>query len=225
MNASAPVPDDHPLMIAWKSYQATEDYANSYKWATAAIELAVIPPPKDPTANRMTKDGYRRFVEGSLWAAFMAGFNTRAPSVDSGVLEGGRGGDGIHPNEPGLPKLNVPVNFPYFATFRAIAFAVEVGAAKMLHISVEKFQQEFNRQFALAPGETPAALPVADARNEGIEEALKFYADPETWKEKHRESDGQGGVMGPKLALWAWDYGKKAREALALKSPPAEGGK
>lgn len=85
MNASAPVPDDHPLMIAWKSYQATEDYANSYKWATAAIELAVIPPPKDPTANRMTKDGYRRFVEGSLWAAFMAGFNTRAPSVDSGV--------------------------------------------------------------------------------------------------------------------------------------------
>lgn len=93
------------------------------------------------------------------------------PSVDSGVLEGGRGGDGIHPNEPGLPKLNVPVNFPYFATFRAIAFAVEVGAAKMLHISVEKFQQEFNRQFALAPGETPAALPVVDARNEGIEEA------------------------------------------------------
>ena len=68
-------PDDHPLMLAWKAYEASEDYANSYKWATAAIEHVVLPIPKDPTANRYTHDSYRQFVQGSLWAAFMAGFN------------------------------------------------------------------------------------------------------------------------------------------------------
>jgi len=73
--AMAPCPPDHPLMIAWEKYKASEDYANSYKWATAAIEYVVLPEPTDPSANRFTEDHYRRFVEGSLWAAFMAGFN------------------------------------------------------------------------------------------------------------------------------------------------------
>jgi alkyl sulfatase BDS1-like metallo-beta-lactamase superfamily hydrolase len=68
-------PDDHPLMIAWKSYQATEEYQNSYKWATAAIEHVVLPEPTDPAANRITEDNYRQYVQGSLWAAFMAGFD------------------------------------------------------------------------------------------------------------------------------------------------------
>lgn len=68
-------PPDHPLMKAWTAHQATEDYQNSYRWATAAIEHAILPEPKDPTANRFTHDHYRQFVTGSLWAAFMAGFN------------------------------------------------------------------------------------------------------------------------------------------------------
>lgn len=46
-------PPDHPLMKAWMAYQNGEDYQNSYKWATAAIE---------------------QLVHGSMWAAFMAGF-------------------------------------------------------------------------------------------------------------------------------------------------------
>ncbi len=29
---AGPVPDDHPLMIAWKAYQATEDFADSLRW-------------------------------------------------------------------------------------------------------------------------------------------------------------------------------------------------
>jgi hypothetical protein len=68
-------PDDHPLMIAWTAYQKTEDYQNSYNWATKGIDYMVLPEPKDPTANRYTHEHYRQFVQGSLWAAFMAGFN------------------------------------------------------------------------------------------------------------------------------------------------------
>lgn len=71
--AMSPVPPDHPLMKAWTAYKAGDDYANSYKWATAGID----PPPvkdRDPTANYPTAESYRRYVEGSLWAAFMAGF-------------------------------------------------------------------------------------------------------------------------------------------------------
>lgn len=86
--AMAPVPQDHPLMIAWKTYQATEDYANSYRWATAGVEHIVLPPPKDPMANQYTHEHYKRFVEGSLWAAFVAGFNAateRAASLHESI--------------------------------------------------------------------------------------------------------------------------------------------
>jgi hypothetical protein len=44
------VPDDHPLMIAWKAYTATGDFENTKDWA------------------------YRLHIEGSLWAAFERGF-------------------------------------------------------------------------------------------------------------------------------------------------------
>lgn len=81
-------PDDHPLMIAWKAYQATEDYQNSYNWATRGIDYMVLPTPVDITANPFTHDHYRQFVQGSLWAAFMAGFNAateRAASLHESV--------------------------------------------------------------------------------------------------------------------------------------------
>jgi hypothetical protein len=52
MSAESPVPSDHPLMKAWTAYKATEDYANSRRWAA--------------------HDEHR---DGSLWAAFMEGWN------------------------------------------------------------------------------------------------------------------------------------------------------
>lgn len=55
------VPDDHPMMIAWKAHQATDEYANSYKWVTT-------------DKNYPTAETYRQYVEGSLWAMFTAGF-------------------------------------------------------------------------------------------------------------------------------------------------------
>lgn len=50
------VGDDEPVMVAWKAYKATEEYANALKWATDA-----------------------RHVEGSLWAAFSEGFAASPP--------------------------------------------------------------------------------------------------------------------------------------------------
>jgi len=47
----AMIPETDPLMIAWKSYSATEAYTNTRGWA----------------ANKM-------HVDGSLWAAFCAGW-------------------------------------------------------------------------------------------------------------------------------------------------------
>lgn len=55
MSGQTAVPDNHALMIAWKNWTSQnpdEGYANAHKWAA-------------------TDDQY---IEGSLWAAFTAGF-------------------------------------------------------------------------------------------------------------------------------------------------------
>jgi hypothetical protein len=51
MPTETPVPADHPMMKAWKAYEATDDFANSKKWA-----------------------GKPEHVDGSLWAAFVQGW-------------------------------------------------------------------------------------------------------------------------------------------------------
>lgn len=61
MSVQSPLPSDHPLMKAWNAYKSTDDYANSRKWAAHA-----------------------EHVDGSLWAAFMEGWNlatTRAGNL------------------------------------------------------------------------------------------------------------------------------------------------
>lgn len=71
--------------------------------------------------------------------------------------------------------------------------------------------------------ELRAALPVADARNEGIEEAAKWHdvraAQNESWADAAVLSD-EG-----ELRRRAADYRECAAAIRALKSPPAEGGK
>jgi hypothetical protein len=59
---------DDPLMIAWQAYVGGEEYQNSFMWAS-----------------------HEEHRDGSLWAAFMAGFraaqategNTPAPAGDA----------------------------------------------------------------------------------------------------------------------------------------------
>lgn len=60
------VRDDEPLMVAWKRYAATSDFANTAKWAAAGA----------------------KYVDGSLWAAFLAGYvaaTTRAGDLHESI--------------------------------------------------------------------------------------------------------------------------------------------
>ena len=48
-----PVPDDAPVMTAWKAYKETDDYRNTRRWAL-----------------------HEGHVDGSLWASFETGFRS-----------------------------------------------------------------------------------------------------------------------------------------------------
>lgn len=75
--AMTPCPADHPLMKAWNEYRATEDYANSYNWATRFIpedDPAEVERVRASGANYFGREQRLSAVEGSLWAAFSAGF-------------------------------------------------------------------------------------------------------------------------------------------------------
>ena len=50
-DAMTKLPDDSPILIAFNQYKATQSYENTKKWAL-----------------------YPEHVEGSLWAAFMEGW-------------------------------------------------------------------------------------------------------------------------------------------------------
>lgn len=63
----APVPADHPLMIAWEKYRASSAYQNTRKWALQEAH-----------------------VDGSLWASFDMGF-LAASIVPHPVAPGGPG--------------------------------------------------------------------------------------------------------------------------------------
>lgn len=79
---SSPCPPDHPLMIAWTAYKDTEDFKNSLHWATTdtvmrqerADELGI---PNQPAPKEMRE----QYALGSMWAAFMAGFNAAGGKV------------------------------------------------------------------------------------------------------------------------------------------------
>lgn len=64
MNASTPVAENDPRMIAWKAYVETAEYANTFKWAGTTEQ------------NR----------QGSLWAAFIEGFTRSASPVVREVM-------------------------------------------------------------------------------------------------------------------------------------------
>lgn len=55
MSVQQSVPENAPVMQAWKAHQKTEDYSNSLKWAV-----------------------YPEHAEGSLWALFCAGYSACA---------------------------------------------------------------------------------------------------------------------------------------------------
>lgn len=75
--AMQPVPNDDPVMIAWRAYIATDDYQNSKNWA---LQIAPMVHAGDPDGELKRRHELMPFgqraqhVEGSLWAAFIAGW-------------------------------------------------------------------------------------------------------------------------------------------------------
>lgn len=76
-SAMAPCPRDSAIMQTWELYKASDEYKNSYSWATRYI------PEDDPAelerirasgANPWTRAMKVQAVEGSLWAAFTHGW-------------------------------------------------------------------------------------------------------------------------------------------------------
>ena len=66
MSIQSQVPADYPMMVAWEAYKASDEYSNTKRWA-AHVE----------------------HVDGSLWAAFVMGWNCRAPLVTRWAAERG----------------------------------------------------------------------------------------------------------------------------------------
>lgn len=60
MSTQAPLPKNHPLVIAFEKYKATPEYANTRRWAL-----------------------HDAHVDGSLWAAFSAGRESQAELIAS----------------------------------------------------------------------------------------------------------------------------------------------
>lgn len=54
MPTETPFPADHPMLVAWNAYKLSEDFQNTRKWAL-----------------------HEEHVDGSLWAAFIAGYAAR----------------------------------------------------------------------------------------------------------------------------------------------------
>ena len=75
--AQSPVPVGGPLMRAWNAYNATAEYANSWKWAEKPEHRA-----------------------GSMWAAFEAGY--RAAGGDPFAVEPERPMCGEHATFAGI---------------------------------------------------------------------------------------------------------------------------
>lgn len=75
-----PCPADSDLMKAWKAYQATEDFQNSFKWVTTEQRKPLQPQP-DPVANVTTDYNRDQWAQGSMWAAFMAGFGAAGGKI------------------------------------------------------------------------------------------------------------------------------------------------
>lgn len=79
MNAMSPLPKDHPMMVAWEAHKATEDYANSLHWALRVMPMLQAGAPEAVTkadvCGLMPLEQRTRHVEGSMWAAFLAGWD------------------------------------------------------------------------------------------------------------------------------------------------------
>lgn len=70
------LPADDPMMQAWAAYKATPEYKNSVRWALTIAPMLQAGDPEAETKRLSLAPIEQRtqHVEGSMWAAFSAGF-------------------------------------------------------------------------------------------------------------------------------------------------------
>jgi hypothetical protein len=111
MSAMQKCPDDHPLMIAWNAHQQTDEFKNTLKWAKSAILISTQA--TAPEANRVDPEEAReQRAMGTLWAAFMAGFNAateRAASLHEQVNPASD--DERHHKVPGAGAMGAVIEY------------------------------------------------------------------------------------------------------------------
>ncbi len=86
-NVMAPVPADHPLMVAWTSYQETDAFKTALIWATAT-DYRQAGRERPDGENHISNIQREQHAKGSLWGAFVQGFNAateRAASLHESV--------------------------------------------------------------------------------------------------------------------------------------------
>lgn len=74
MQANAPIPLDHPMMIAWKKYRATPEAENSEKWARH-VSIAQ----GDALQGEIIVS--HPHMIGALWATFVAGYEAASSAL------------------------------------------------------------------------------------------------------------------------------------------------
>lgn len=111
MSASQKCPDDHPLMIAWKAHQQTDEFKNTLHWTKQNIVITTAE--TEPEANRVNPEEQRhQRAMGSLWAAFMAGFNAgteRAASLHESINPASD--DERHNKVPGAGAMGAVIEY------------------------------------------------------------------------------------------------------------------
>lgn len=75
MSAQAALPKDDPMLVAFERYKATSEYANSKHWALRVAPMFQAGEGRDATCDLMPLEQRARHVDGSLWAAFVEGWN------------------------------------------------------------------------------------------------------------------------------------------------------
>lgn len=73
MNATTSCPPDSAIMKAWKAYQETESFKNSFGFVTES-QRKELKPPSDPDANAVTDSDRDAWARNAMWCAFMAGW-------------------------------------------------------------------------------------------------------------------------------------------------------
>lgn len=74
-DAETEMPMSDPMQQAWEQYRSSESYANSKHWALRVAPMFLAGEGREATHDLMPLEQRERHVDGSMWAAFVEGWN------------------------------------------------------------------------------------------------------------------------------------------------------